>query len=505
VKFRIARKIAIAAPVGLAIVIPTGSTLAATSQQLPPALGAPTATVTTGSFQFGEAHVSWTVPQEPVIPAITRYQAKAVEAPSQKCKVKAAEDSCDVAGLVNGVAYTFEVRARNASGWGPWSAASDPATPLGAPPPPASIHVTTGNATAEISWTAPTSDGGAAIDSYTVGIRNSAKILCTSSSITPCDASGLRNGKSYRFVVSAHNSYGSGAPKISRPNVPSTIPDAATGVGGFPGNGSVLVAWNPPAFNGGSPITKYQVFNWATDQRVCGTTSTNCIVRNLTNGWKYRFYVVAFNVRGSGPPSAPSRAIKPSTTPSEPIGVHLEAGDGYVNLGWSPPSSTGGLPIDYYLAVVIGNPGLSCQSSAPACAITGLQDGTAYAFQVFAHNADGFGPPATTGYITPNPQPVVVARFYGNGDQSPPAFGIPANASRWTESWSYNSCPFDYGNFITFIDKLDGDGFTSDSGVNELGAGGSGTNYYYDTGVFQVQVISECNWTDTITYYPPGT
>lgn len=38
-------------------------------------------------------------------------------------------NSCTVEGLSNGTAYTFTVRARNAAGWGPWSAASVAVTP----------------------------------------------------------------------------------------------------------------------------------------------------------------------------------------------------------------------------------------------------------------------------------------------------------------------------------------------------------------------------------------
>ena len=38
--------------------------------------------------------------------------------------------SCQVRGLANGSAYTFEVRALNGGGWGPWSTASDAVTPM---------------------------------------------------------------------------------------------------------------------------------------------------------------------------------------------------------------------------------------------------------------------------------------------------------------------------------------------------------------------------------------
>ena len=36
--------------------------------------------------------------------------------------------TCVVSGLADGTSYSFEVRALNGAGWGPWSDASDPVT-----------------------------------------------------------------------------------------------------------------------------------------------------------------------------------------------------------------------------------------------------------------------------------------------------------------------------------------------------------------------------------------
>ena len=69
-------------------------------------------------------------------------------------------------------------------------------------------------------------------------------------------------------------------------------------------------------------------------------------------------------------------------------------------------------------------------------------------------------------------------------------------------SWTYDCTSFgSAGNFSVDVQQPQGD-LDSDFGPNELGNGGSGTDYYYDTGSFQLSIDSECDW--TITVEPSG-
>ena len=66
--------------------------------------------------------------------------------------------------------------------------------------------------------------------------------------------------------------------------------------------------------------------------------------------------------------------------------------------------------------------------------------------------------------------------------------------------WSYDCSNFGYsGNFI--VDPSGGTNF--EIGPNELGLSGSGTDHYTDTGTFSLSIISECNWTITVSGPPP--
>ena len=57
-------------------------------------------------------------------------------------------------------------------------------------------------------------------------------------------------------------------------------------------------------------------------------------------------------------------------------------------------------------------------------------------------------------------------------------------------------------NFATNITGYGGVALSTDSGANQLGMSGSGTNHYYDTGTFSVQVDSECSWTEEAVSVP---
>ena len=90
----------------------------------------------------GSVLVSWDRPVDSGSFAVTNYEV--VASPGGRvCLVDASELSCVVSGLVNGTAYTFEVRALNGAGWGAWSAASAPVTPVG--PGPVATMVVTGS------------------------------------------------------------------------------------------------------------------------------------------------------------------------------------------------------------------------------------------------------------------------------------------------------------------------------------------------------------------------
>jgi uncharacterized repeat protein (TIGR02543 family) len=99
------------------------------------------------------------------------------------------------------------------------------------PDAPTGVSATSGgNASTTVSWTAP-SDGGSAITSYTA--TSNAGQTCTSTTTT-CSVTGLTNGTSYTFTVTATNSIGTSDPSSASSAITPAAPaPSISGGGGY--------------------------------------------------------------------------------------------------------------------------------------------------------------------------------------------------------------------------------------------------------------------------------
>ncbi len=77
-----------------------------------------------------------------------------------------------------------------------------------APGPPTNVLAVPYDAAAEVSWTAPATDGRLAVTAYTVTSAPDGRSCVTSALV--CQVAGLKNGTDYTFTVAATNSVGTG-------------------------------------------------------------------------------------------------------------------------------------------------------------------------------------------------------------------------------------------------------------------------------------------------------
>ncbi|MGA3147475.1 MAG: MBG domain-containing protein [Acidimicrobiales bacterium] len=167
----------------------------------------------------GSVIVRWRAPANDGGSAITGYVVRSSPG-SKACKTTGAK-ACTIHGLKNGTTYTVGVRAHNQDGLG--LASAHVRVQPGVPLTPKDVGATAGNAQATVTWAAPVTNGSA-IRSYTVKSIPGSK-TCTNH-ITTCTMTGLTNGTSYRFTVTATNARGTGASALSTlvtPHLPATL------------------------------------------------------------------------------------------------------------------------------------------------------------------------------------------------------------------------------------------------------------------------------------------
>src|SRR3954451_4854438 len=288
------------------------------------------------------------------------------------------------------------------------------------PDPPIDLAATPGDGSAHLSWTPPASDGGSPITGYNVYEGDSVTPLnAEPTTDTSFDVTGLDNGTTYVFTVKAVNAIGEGGASNEASATPetgaATVPDAPIDLTATPGDGSAHLEWTPPASDGGSPITGYNVYEGDSVTPLNGDpiTDTSFDVSGLTNATTYVFTVKAVNAIGEGAASNEASATPESTGPADvpgPVTIEALPGDGSATVNWGPPTSDGGSPVtgdNVYVATTSGGELLPVNASPIPASVTsypgtGMTNGTPYFFLVKAVNDVGEGPASNEASTTPS-------------------------------------------------------------------------------------------------------
>jgi hypothetical protein len=421
--------------------------------------GAPSAVTAIPAIGGGAAAVSFTAPWKNGSP----IQFYTVTSHPGGITGSGAASPITVSGLTNGTAYAFTVTATNGAGTGPASSVSNKVTPSTVPAKPSIEKAVRGNGQATIHFAAPASiggvpgNGGSPITAYTVtSDPEGIAVTRDGSSAGPITVTGLTYNIPYMFRVTAANANGSGAPSDpSAPVTPSAaVPGAPTAVTAMrDGNQSLSVSFTAPPANG-SKITRYTVTSYPGG--ITGTGAASPIrMSGLTNGTAYAFRVRATNGIGTGHASALSPHLIPAAIkPGTPTGVTAisssDIAGGKVFVYFTPPESDGGTEITEYTAT--SHPGaITSKGNTNPITVSGLTNGTAYAFWVTAANALGTGPAsARSRYVTPATLPFAPKTgnvVKGNGQATvhfaaPTAIGgVPGNGGSPIMAYTVTSDP----------------------------------------------------------------
>ena len=291
---------------------------------------------------------------------------------------------------------------------------------------------------------------------------------------------GLQNGTTYRFKVRAQNNqhYSAESPE-SDAVTPATTPGAPGKPTVTGGNQQVTLAASV-SDNGGSAVT-----GWEYQQKVDGgsygswtqisnSSSGNSLsgtVTGLQNGTTYRFKVRAVNGNGDGAESPESDAVTTAGPPAAPGKPTVTGGNQQVTLaasvssnggsavtGWKYRQKTDGGSYGSWTQISNSSSGNSLSGT-----VTGLQNGTAYRFQVRAVNANGDGAESPeSDAVTPAGPPAAPGKptVTGGNQQVTLAASVSSNGGSAVTGWKYQQ-------------KVDGGSYGSWTQISNSSSGNS--------------------------------
>jgi hypothetical protein len=258
----------------------------------------------------------------------------------------------------------------------------------------------------KLVWSAPSSNGGAAITDFKVEVSsdggNTWRLAkqAASTSLT-LNVSGAAPGTNYLVRVGAINSVGISDYLTGSLKTASTVPRTPRDVSSSNVSGTSLsLSWLLPSSNGGSAITDYKVevsSNCSTYTVINRPVSVNLgfNVTGLKPGTKYCFRVSAGNSIGY---SSPTQVFEVSTQgypPAAPTSLSVKVSKTSVTLGWKAATVNGGSAVKNYIVEYSKNYGYTWLkvtkpvSTSRTLTVKGLRNRTIYLFRVIAVNDVG--------------------------------------------------------------------------------------------------------------------
>ena len=277
----------------------------------------------TPTVAAGQISLSWTAPTITcgAITGYVVYQAASSSGPwTTPAAVQPSGTSTNVTvtGLTNGTTYYFEALASTSCGNSPLNSYTS-AVPAGTPTAMSVTATATGTLT--VSWTAPSSTGGAATG-YVLQQGTSASGPWSNATTQPVSTatsaveSSLGNNTTAYFQVAAkysayigpYTSPAGSATTWTTPDAPTIGTPTWTDAAGQ-GYNVLTVNWTAPASNGGTAVTAYTV-QWSNNGGSSWTTATTAAsgtsyaINSLPNGTTaaitYTVRVAATNTVGTG-------------------------------------------------------------------------------------------------------------------------------------------------------------------------------------------------------------
>jgi hypothetical protein len=322
-----------------------------------------------------------------------------------------------ITGLAAGRNYTVAVRAVNGAGKSPLSS---PVTvrPLAKPSAPTIASIAAADGAVTITWNA-----APFAESYNLFFQKGSGVDGGSAKFTgvtsPKTVTGLTNGVQYAFAVSAVNGRGESDVSAVDTAVPMGTLGAPAIAAAAPGDGSVTLSWGPVA--GAASYSVYYAAGTTAgknDAKITGVTSPKTIT-NLANGTQYAFAISAAygSVESALSPIALAAPQAPQQPPAPPANVAAAPGIGTVTVSWSAVAGATKYKVYYAAGTTVDKTAACFGDAVSPKNVSGLSNGTVYAFAVSAVNTAGesnLSQIATTMPVVIPGAPVISAALAGD-------------------------------------------------------------------------------------------
>jgi prepilin-type N-terminal cleavage/methylation domain-containing protein len=434
----------------------TGESLQSPEVLLVASLTAPRDLVGTGSDRA--ASLTWAAPASGRASGYEVLRDGAVVA-------RTSATSAIVSGLRNGTAYSFSVRAYNASGNSPASAAVL-VTP-GTNPDGATGMTTTQCANNDpealrLSWTAPADDPDNPLQGFRVFETGTSTLVAEiRMPLTTATITNLAPGSTYSFDIKTWRTGGISSTVTTTATVAGCrpVPPVAPRVTVIPpssATGSYSLAptarpaidfyeYRCTSANGGAPVTAASSSGSATSLGIEGLTAgkTYSCMAYSRNAVGYSIGVIAVPANNASPtnPQESFDTILPPNTPASPT---MSGGNGSMTVSWAAVASSASRPVSGYRVFLLPDrpskctgsvtcmPPITgsarCTTSTTSCVLSGLTNGTTYTAYLQSYNLAFYsdGPNASYLVYGPPPSPTLSA---GSGTSSSLALSASATST----------------------------------------------------------------------------
>lgn len=168
--------------------------------------------------------------------------------------------------------------------------------------------------------------------------------------------------------------------------------------------GGLRLAWEPPAYDGDSPVSLYRVYRSSPaepDTLLKETATLSHDDTTVRPGAAYVYRISALNAVGESNATARVSVSAGETPPGPVTGFQAYPGDGEAVLRWSAPSELGGGNLSGYRVIRDGQVLTTLPPGRTEHRDAGLTNGNAYAYSIRAFNAKGDGPDSPVLRVSP--------------------------------------------------------------------------------------------------------